>query len=42
MERRQEGSSEVLLPDDAAIVKTLAGRFGLSFPAGTRFPYEDS
>lgn len=42
MERRQEGNSEVLLPDDAAILKMLAGRFGLSFPVGTQFPYEDS
>jgi N-hydroxyarylamine O-acetyltransferase len=38
MERRPEGSSEVVLADDAAVLETLAGRFGLHFPAGTRFP----
>lgn len=39
IERRPEGSSEVVLPDDEAILETLAGRFGLQFSAGTRFPY---
>jgi len=38
MERRPEGSSEVVLADDAAVLETLAARFGLHFPAGTRFP----
>jgi N-hydroxyarylamine O-acetyltransferase len=38
MERRPEGSSEVVLADDAAVLETLAARFGLHFPEGTRFP----
>jgi N-hydroxyarylamine O-acetyltransferase len=38
MERRPEGSTEVVLADDAAVLETLASRFGLHFPAGTRFP----
>jgi N-hydroxyarylamine O-acetyltransferase len=41
IERRPEGSSEALLPDDAAILETLAERFGLQFPEGTQFPYEE-
>ena len=41
IEQRPEGSSEVLLPDDEAILETLAGRFGLHFPPGTRFPYKE-
>jgi arylamine N-acetyltransferase len=41
IERRPEGSSETLLPDDEAILETLASRFGLHFPVGTRFPYEE-
>jgi N-hydroxyarylamine O-acetyltransferase len=41
IERRPEGSTEVLLVDDAAILEVLASRFGLHFPAGTRFPYEE-
>jgi N-hydroxyarylamine O-acetyltransferase len=38
IERRPEGTSEVLLADDAAVLETLAARFGLRFPAGTVFP----
>jgi N-hydroxyarylamine O-acetyltransferase len=38
IERRPEGASEVLLADDAAVLETLAARFGMHFPAGTRFP----
>jgi hypothetical protein len=38
IERRPEGASEVLLADDAAVLETLAARFGLHFPAGTGFP----
>jgi len=41
IERRPEGASEVLLPDDEAILETLSGRFGLHFPPGTRFPYKE-
>lgn len=37
--RRPQGASEILLADDAAILETLAGRFGMRFPASTRFPY---
>jgi N-hydroxyarylamine O-acetyltransferase len=32
---------ETVLPDDEAILAALAERFGLRFPAGTRFPYKD-
>lgn len=38
MERSPEGASEVVLADDAAVLETLAARFGMRFPAGTRFP----
>jgi N-hydroxyarylamine O-acetyltransferase len=38
MERRPEGVSEVLLADDAAVLETLAARFGLHLSAGTKFP----
>ena len=38
MERRPEGATEVVLADDAAVLETLAARFGLRLPAGTRFP----
>ena len=41
IERSPEGSRETLLPDDDAILETLASRFGLNFPTGTRFPYVD-
>jgi len=40
-ERRCDGSSETTLPDDEALLETLAERFGLRFPAGTRFPYRE-
>jgi N-hydroxyarylamine O-acetyltransferase len=39
IERRPEGSSEVVLADDEAVLETLAERFGLRFPAGTRLPH---
>ena len=39
IERRPDGSTETLLADEEAIVRTLGERFGLQFPAGTRFPY---
>jgi N-hydroxyarylamine O-acetyltransferase len=38
MERRPEGVTEVVLADDAAVLEVLSARFGLHFPAGTRFP----
>ena len=38
IERRPDGDSEVLLADDAAVLETLAERFGMHFPAGTAFP----
>jgi hypothetical protein len=38
IERRPEGASEVLLADDAAVLETLASRFGMHFPEGTVFP----
>jgi N-hydroxyarylamine O-acetyltransferase len=39
-EQRPDGVSETTLADDEAILETLAERFGLPFPAGTRFPYK--
>jgi len=39
-EQRPEGLSETTLADDDAILETLAERFALSFPAGTRFSYK--
>jgi N-hydroxyarylamine O-acetyltransferase len=41
IERRSDGASEVQLPHDDAILEVLAGRFGLHFPVGTRFPYQE-
>jgi N-hydroxyarylamine O-acetyltransferase len=41
IERRPEGSSEVVLADDAAVLDALATRFGLYFPEGTSFPCEE-
>jgi N-hydroxyarylamine O-acetyltransferase len=38
IERRPEVASEVLLADDAAVLETLAARFGMHFPEGTVFP----
>jgi len=42
IERRPEGVSEMVLADDAAVLDVLAARFGLHFPAGTRFPSVDA
>jgi N-hydroxyarylamine O-acetyltransferase len=39
-ERRPDGVSETTLADDDAILETLAERFALRFPAGTRFAYK--
>ena len=38
IERRPDGASEVVLADHAAVMETLAERFGMRFPAGTEFP----
>jgi N-hydroxyarylamine O-acetyltransferase len=41
-EWKPDGSKvETVLPGDDAILTVLAERFGLEFPAGTRFPYQD-
>jgi N-hydroxyarylamine O-acetyltransferase len=42
VEQRPEGSSDTLLADDEAVRRVLAERFGLEFPEGTRFPFEES
>jgi len=39
-EQRPDGVSEITLADDDAVLETLAERFGLRFPAGTRFAYK--
>lgn len=36
-----EGITESTVPDDDALLELLATRFGLHFPAGTRFAYRD-
>lgn len=36
-----DGITETILPDDAALLEVLRTRFGLEFPAGTRFAYQD-
>jgi N-hydroxyarylamine O-acetyltransferase len=40
-EQKPDGSTETTLPDDDALLEVLADRFGLRFPAGTRFPYKE-
>ncbi len=40
VEQRPDGVSETTLADDDAVLETLAERFGLRFPAGTRFAYK--
>ena len=39
-EQRPDGVSETTLADDDAVLETLEKRFGLFFPAGTRFAYK--
>lgn len=39
-EQRPDGVSEITLADDDAVLETLAERFGLRFPEGTRFAYK--
>ena len=41
-ERRPNGTAETTLADDDALLETLAQRFDLRFPAGTRFPYKET
>lgn len=40
IEQRPDGASETALPNDDALLATLAERFGLRFPPGTRFSYK--
>jgi N-hydroxyarylamine O-acetyltransferase len=42
IERRAEGTSERLIEGDTALLEVLAGCFGLRFPAGTQFRFEES
>ncbi|PWU01093.1 MAG: arylamine N-acetyltransferase [Terriglobia bacterium] len=42
IERRPESTSELVLPDDDAVLDVLSNRFGLHFPRGTCFPHEES
>ena len=42
IETTPQGKTETLLPDDDALLEVLSSRFGLNFPPGTRFPYEES
>lgn len=39
-EQRPDGVSEITLADDDEVLEILAERFGLRFPAGTRFAYK--
>ena len=40
IEQRPSSASEITLENDDALLETLALRFGLQFPAGTRFAYK--
>jgi N-hydroxyarylamine O-acetyltransferase len=42
IEQRATGSTTTVVPDDDALLAVLAERFGLSFPPGTRFRYDNS
>lgn len=42
IERTPQGTSEILLPDEEALLKVLAEDFSLRFPVGTRFRYADA
>ena len=42
IETTPQGQSETVLADDDALLEVLSSRFGLNFPPGTRFPYEES
>lgn len=41
IESTPDGNSEVTIPNDEALLEVLADRFKLSFPRGTRFPYQE-
>jgi N-hydroxyarylamine O-acetyltransferase len=41
-EQRATGSTTTIVPDDDALLTVLAQRFGLNFPPGTRFRYDNS
>jgi N-hydroxyarylamine O-acetyltransferase len=42
IERLPDRTLEIPLPDQEAVLNVLADRFGLQFPPGTRFPFEDA
>jgi N-hydroxyarylamine O-acetyltransferase len=42
VERTSSGVTETPIDGDEALLATLAGRFGLVFPSGTRFPFDES
>jgi N-hydroxyarylamine O-acetyltransferase len=42
IERRPDSTSETILADDKAVLEVLAERFGLRFPASTRFVYAEA
>jgi N-hydroxyarylamine O-acetyltransferase len=42
IERRTDGTSERLVGGDEELLHVLAGCFGLHFPAGTRFAFQES
>jgi N-hydroxyarylamine O-acetyltransferase len=41
VERTAEGTTETAVGDDEAVLAVLQERFGLEFPAGTKFPFEE-
>ncbi len=41
IERTASGSTETPVGDNAELLETLSARFGLHFPAGTAFPFEE-
>ena len=42
IERRADGTSERLVGGDEELLEVLAGCFGLHFPAGTRFAFQEA
>jgi N-hydroxyarylamine O-acetyltransferase len=42
IERLPDRTLEIPLPDEEAVLNVLADRFGLYFPPGTRFPFEEA
>lgn len=41
VERTAAGTTETAVGDDEAVLRILTTRFGLAFPAGTKFPFEE-